>query len=185
MRRAISVFVFSLMISGVPPLNAYEPGTHGEIAQRAAQPSVSSPDRVLREELGLPDGVRRTFPGVTRPGPRSVVELVGDGAESEDVPSRRVLSHFHNPLVDPWAEAGLNVFLAGGQSSVLWQQDAAQETTTVRLGPFSIQAGGGNRSWQDARGHYLDALTRGNEPGRDRTFGEMFETLGHLTLIRK
>jgi hypothetical protein len=185
LRKFTSIAVSSMvLISG--PVRAYESETHREIAERAAQPSISSLDQVLKTELGLPAGVDRTFLGRSRPGLRSVTVLIGDGAEAEDVPVWRSFNHFHNPL-QPWGQAGLDVLGAAGQSSVLWQQNPTQETTQVRAGPFFFRAGGGNHAWQDARRHHLDALTRttkedqGNIPGRDSALAEMFETLGHLT----
>ncbi|MEK6715963.1 MAG: hypothetical protein AABZ16_00540, partial [candidate division NC10 bacterium] len=75
-----------------------------------------------------------------------------------------------------------------GQSSVLWQQNQAQDSSVV-FTPLPLASGGGDWSWQDARRHYLDALTRprwedsGDQPGRDRAFADMFEALGHLTHV--
>ena len=171
---------------------AYEAETHAQLAVKSTSREVSSIDRVLKFELGLSGGVTTTFRGVARPGVRRVDELIGDGALSEDIPSFRSLNHFHNPLIDPWDDAGLRAgpmlgtALVRGQSSVLWQQNDEQPSTFV-FTPVPLPSLGGRWSWQDARRRYLAALTRpsrddaGPEPGRDRAFGELFETLGHLT----
>jgi len=180
MRGRTKVLLFVLLISRSPVLYAYELGTHREIAQRAAQPSISSLDQVLKGELGFPDGITQTFPARIQPGIRSVAQLIGDGAEAEDDPVWRTINHFHNPL-QPWDQAGLSVLGFGGQSSVLWQQNASQDTSTVRVGLFSIRVGGGNHSWQDARRHYLNALGGETTVDRATAFAEMFETLGYLT----
>lgn len=197
MKRAVNFLVFVLLTTSSCPLNAYDQATHREIAQRATVPTISSLDQILKGELGLSEGIRETFPGISEPGLRSLQQLIGDGAFFEDVPGRRSLNHFHNPLVSPWDDAGLRTFsilgvpLIRGQSLVLWQQNPSQDSTFV-LTPVPLLSGGGNWSWQDARRHYLNALTRTRkedieredgqkEPGRDSAFAETFEALGRLT----
>jgi hypothetical protein len=185
------VIVLALMVEG-SLADAYDPDTHRELAVRSASARSSTLDQRLKVELGFSDGVATAFPGTTEPGRRAVDLLIGDGALSEDIPSLRSLNHFHNPLIDPWDDAGLRAgvilgtALVRGQSSVLWQQNREQPSTVV-FTPVPLPSHGGRWSWQDARRRYLAALTRprsddaGTEPGRDRAFGELFETLGHLT----
>jgi len=171
-----------LLVSIVSSLHAYDEGTHRAIGERAAEISISWPDQhqfslddTLKLELGLPEGIREAFPGRTIGQSRTVKQLIGDGAFFEDFPPTRVLNHFHNPLAGSWEQAGI---LAIGQSSALWQQNPSQHTTDG--------AGGGNWSWQDARRHYLNALTRatkdkqGDEEGRDQAWADLFEALGHV-----
>src|SRR3990170_6001283 len=191
MRRATVLFVF-ILISGGGAAIAYEPGTHERLAIRSAAPSVSLLDQILKQELGLIDGIKTPFPGTARRTLQRVEDLIGDGARFEDFPSWRALNLFHNPLVEPWDEAGLRTFsifglpLVRGQSSTLWQQNPNQPWTFV-FTPVPLPSLGGQWSWQDARRRYLEALTRPRkedtetEPGRDRAFGELFENLGHLT----
>ena len=159
-------------------VEAYDPDTHGEIAKRTAEPTVSSVDQVLRSELGLDPGVNETFLG------RSVRALIRDGAVLEDDPSTRSWNHFHNPLIDPWQQAGLNASFLGlsgrGQSSALWQQNLDQETTIVNT-PLARQAGGGNWSWQRARQEFLEALRGATPADRETRFANTFLALGHLT----
>lgn len=178
MGRSISFFMFVLLIQNGLSAHAYDPQTHREIAERAAGSPISFIDEVLKDQLGFSKGILERFPGRSIPRLRTIQELIGDGAFSEDIPDTRSLNHFHNPLL-PWEDAGLRTLfgLVRGQSSVLWQQRPEQ----------GFSAGGGNWSWQDARRHYLNALTRatkedrGEEKGRDTAFAEMFEALGHLT----
>ena len=167
-KSTIGCSIFVLLISSPVALPAYDRETHRAIAERSVDPSVSSLDRFLRDDLGLEAGIRERFPGRSEPGLRTVQQLVGAGASFEDVPSQRVLNHFHNPLAEPWWTAGL---LGIGQSSVLWQQNPAQDNA----------AGGGNWSWQDARRYFLDTLRGETRAQRERTLVETFEALGHLT----
>ena len=169
--------------------DAYDPEAHRQIGERAVPPSL---DRVLREEIGLPAGIDHRFEGVSIPQGRTVQELIGDGAFFEDVPGTRSLNHFHNPLADPWGEAGLRGFsvfgpaLLRGQSSVLWQQNESQDSSVV-ITPVPLESGGGEWSWPAGRRRFLEALTNPTKDdvpgrrGRDRAFAELFETLGHLT----
>lgn len=189
MRLLRVVMILALVAVDFFPVEAYDLGTHREIAERAVSPAVSKIDEVLKNELGISRGVDQTFNGPT------VSELIGRGAEAEDDPIWRAFNHFHNPLFQadgsgrgPWDQAGLNVLGAAGQSSVLWQQNPNQNTTTVRVGSFFRRARGGNHSWQNARWHYLQALTGRTQDGTTLTaseravaFGNMFEGLGHLT----
>ncbi|TAK10127.1 hypothetical protein EPO44_00405 [bacterium] len=185
MKGTVNFLVLVLLIVNCSALDAYDPVTHREIAHRAARPPVSSVDDVLKSELGLKEGIQETFPGISEAGQRTVEQLIGDGALFEDVPNTRSLNHFHNPL-RPWGEAGLRTFsvlgvpLLRGQSSVLWQQNTSQDTTFVST-PVPLLSGGGNWSWQDARRHYLNALTHPNKLDRDTAFANTFEALGRLT----
>ena len=193
MRHASALAVLLVLIWGGGIAVAYDPDTHRALATKSASAKVSALDQLLRLELGLTDGIGTQFPGVTFAARRQVDQLIGDGAFSEDVPRHRSLNHFHNPLIDPWDNAGLQAFsilgfaTVRGQSSVLWQQNEAQDTSSVFIFPLPLASGGGNWSWRDARQRYLAALTRPRkedaetEPGRDRAFGELFENLGHLT----
>lgn len=197
MRRATSVLLFIFLLSSIGIIDAYEPETHREIARRSAsiQPLSSnqmSLDDILKSELGFRAGLETRFPGITVRTLRRVGELIGDGALSEDIPSFRSLNHFHNPLIDPWDNAGLQAFsifgipVVRGQSATLWQQNADQDGSPVFM-PLPVASGGGNWSWQDARRRFHEALTnptKDDSPdrkGRDTAFGELFEALGHLS----
>lgn len=180
-RRLLFVGYLSLLVPfflSIGILDAYDLVTHRAIAERAVDRSML--DGYLRTELGLHGGKDELFLG------RSLRDWVGEGSVFEDslFPFPRVFRHFHNPLyhadgngLGPWSQAGLFGLF---QSSVQWGQNPSQD-------PFPFGLGGGNWSWQDARRHYLNALTRprkedqGNQPGRDTAFAETFEALGRLT----
>ena len=184
MIKRIALFTLLGIVSLVPWATAYERGTHREISERAADPAVSRLDQVLKEEIGLTDGVRRTLIG------RQIRGLVGSGADEEDVPFLRPLNHFHNPLLS-WGDAGLSMgygLVARANSSVLWQQTLGQDATSVRIALLPWRVGGGDWSWQDTRRRYLDALTGTDRAGRlnslpsgrEQTLAEVFLGLGHL-----
>ena len=166
MRHASALAVLLVLIWGGGIAVAYDPDTHRALATKSASAKVSALDQLLRLELGLTDGIGTQFPGVTFAARRQVDQLIGDGAFSEDVPRHRSLNHFHNPLIDPWDNAGLQAFsilgfaTVRGQSSVIWQQNEAQDTSSVLILPLPLASGGGNWSWRDARHRYLAALTR-------------------------
>ena len=162
--------------------SAYEPGTHDQLARRAA--SVSALDTILEQDLLLPRGLEAILAG------SPVLRLIGEGAALEDDPNLRSLNHFHNPLL-PWRDAGLSVgygLVARASSSVLWQQTLGQDATSVRIALPPWRVGGGDWSWQDTRRRYLDALTGTNRAGRlnslpsgrEQTLAEVFLGLGHL-----
>lgn len=177
MQKLANALMLALLLSSTGSVDAYQPETH-EIAERAADPAISSVDEALKGELAATDGVSTTVSG------RTIQRWVGEGAAFEDNPFTRSLNHFHNPLA-PWSSAGLTGVFRG-QSSVLWQQNQSQNSSTVYT-PLPFWSGGGNWSWQDARQHYVNALVRGhketleNEPGRDQAFLDTFLALGHLT----
>jgi len=110
--RRVATLSLLLVVAVHGAAIAYEAETHAQLAIKSASRGVSSIDRVLTFELGLSGGVTTTFRGVARPGLRRVDELIGDGALSEDIPSFRSLNHFHNPLIDPWDDAGLRSSVA-------------------------------------------------------------------------
>ncbi len=87
------MFLLVLLLCYGQRLDAYDVLTHQQIAERAADPAVSSVDLVLKQQLGLPSGVAEKFRG------REVREWIGEGAGSEDVPVLRVVNRFHNPLL--------------------------------------------------------------------------------------
>ena len=169
MTRMFLLWAALVISMGTRIATAYEPETHREIAIQAAVADGTS-DRVLKDELGVKDGVRQVLLGQRL----TVQELVGEGAFSEDSPFTRSRNHFHNPLLS-WDTAGLTGIF-GGQSSVIWQQNRDQNTFLI---------GGGNWSWQDARQRYLSALTgvgllENTREKRDGALADTFRTLGHL-----
>lgn len=115
MRSIGNLAAFVLFVLGTSQAaRAYEQETHREIARQATgsrDPSRSTVDAVLKSELGLSEGIQREFGrplSTPAESPSSVIDLVGKGAFAEDVPFRRSLNHFHNPLRIPWSGAGLD-----------------------------------------------------------------------------
>jgi len=155
------VWLLTVLAVSAPPVQAYEVESHAEISTRAAE--VSAVWRALAEELGVTAGADATFLGLT------ASRLVEDGARFED-DALRYRNHFHNPLL-PWKDAGLDALGVRAQSSVLWQQDPAQDSALL---------GGGDWSWQDARRRLLTALTGEAPAAREEAFAELFRNLGHL-----
>src|SRR5713226_7019535 len=102
MKMALILTSIVTLLAHAASTRAYDPATHNRISLRSTDSVVSSIDTVLKQDLGLPNGVGTQFLGVSRPRLRAVNELIGDGTEFEDVPSIRGLNHFHNPLIDPW-----------------------------------------------------------------------------------
>src|SRR5689334_906312 len=100
---------------------AYDTTSHRSLGRTAA--SRSTLDSVLHDSLGFPDGQATALRNgglILR-----IDDWVGHGAYQEDVPLKRVLNHFHNPL-RPWSAAGLSLLRSLGDSSVLWSQRAIQ-----------------------------------------------------------
>ena len=162
--HVLIVLAAVLFFAGISRSLAYDDPTHRAIATRAVDVSSLSPH--LREQLGLTRGIEETFLG------RRVDEWIISGALSEDYPVTRVLYHFHNPL-QPWNQAGLRVGGQLGQSSLLWNQ---QRNQTGFLG-----SGDGSWSWFNARRQYFDALTKASKADREKSFADLFRSLGQGT----
>ncbi|MEX2222943.1 MAG: hypothetical protein WEG40_14220 [Candidatus Rokuibacteriota bacterium] len=129
---------------------AYETPTHKAITEAAG--TASMVDQVLRESLGLSDGLTSSIGG------QRLVEWLAEGSRREDS-ALRFLSHFHDPLAD-WSAAGL---LGGvGQSSILWGQNTSLS----------------GWSWQDVRNAYFAALTSQPRSDREGNLTRAFEGLG-------
>ena len=179
--------------------------THQELNRHVAQNPINgfSLNDYLMNNLGLQRGFGEIINGVDADGRNRswrVFEWLGYGGEQEDRPGSwkdylpivgkptRSVNHFHNPLRQPWATAGLNDTIKvgsversyTGQSQVLWAQNLTQD-------PYGTL--GGNWSWYDARGYYYSALTGKDFAGNVvvHTYAEMqqyyantFRALGQL-----
>ncbi len=91
---------------------------------------------------------------------------------AEDIPATRVRHHFHNPL-RPWAQSGLTFGIKLGESSLLWNQELRQDGYLL--------AGTGSWSWQNARKQYLEALAGSTKTQREKSFADLFRSLGQGT----
>lgn len=144
----------------LPSSLAFEVQTHRIISEAGTR--ASSLNNFLTTVLprDFPQGIDEVLVGGRKP-----IEFIQDGSENEDKPAFRSRHHFHDPT-RTWDQAGLQGVFSG-QSSILWSQSPNQGL-------------GGNRSWQNARQTYFEALTARDPVERKRLFAETFRTLGHL-----
>ena len=161
--RSVLAIVLPLAVLMASPGLCYDTASHAFLGRAAAHNSVI--DDRLRQDLGFSQGLRTVLS--TGGLALDAEGWVGRGAFQEDVPLKRVLNHFHDPL-RPWRDAGLSLLRSVGDSSVLWSQRATQTP-------------GGTWTWAVARRSFLDALTLAAPGQREQSLARSFETLGHLT----
>ena len=97
-----------------------EKETHKYLNQYIAQNSINnfSLDQYLKNQLGIKTGV--LTPLKSDEDSKRIWDWVRMGGQYEDEPGySRSCNHFHDPLVEPWTNAGLSAF----KSSVIWAQD--------------------------------------------------------------
>jgi hypothetical protein len=144
--RLVILLLTSLMIlvSGSTVLSLDEK-THQAINEYIAQNSIGefSFNNYLQETLGFKAGALEVLRGLESdgiPSKKRVYEWLGYGGIQEDRPGdntdyimnspTRSVNHFHNPLRQPWNDAGLNDRVLGksftGKSLVLWGQNPIQ-----------------------------------------------------------
>ena len=104
-----------------------------------------------------------------------VWEWVRDGGQFEDtpggiqIPYMRSNNHFHDPLIEPWTNAGLNVAgFSPFKSSLIWAQDQGALASLF----------GGDWSWKKARDSFHKGLTGLNQEERDKNLADTFRALG-------
>jgi len=164
------------ILTGSLALALNEP-THELINVQATRRSSS--DRVLKEELGIPEGTGKIL--VKGNESNTVEDWIRVGGRREDSPLCRTARHFHDPLYQadgsgrgPWSSAGLvtlNPLVAaacGGTSfpsSVHWAQEPNQTL-------------GERGAWQDARRFFRNALTASELGDREQAFADTFRALG-------
>jgi len=134
--------------------------THEIVNMVAAQLSTpaqqSSLDSVLRDNLGLPDGLSQRLRG------RPALDWIGEGGIRED-DGIRFFRHFHDPL-KPWARAGLGP----ASSSILWMQRPTDPTACQEW------------TWTSARCYFYRALSAPAPGDREQAWANTFRALGHL-----
>jgi len=122
---------------------------HPAVNARAVE--ISNLDSFMKGSLGFNQGIETSFNGLT------VINWFRlGGTREDDFPC--YFYHFHDPL-KPWNEAGLQDGILG-KSSVVWAQKG-----------YDV-----DRTWQDARRLYSQALTSGNKTD----WAVMFTSLGRL-----
>src|SRR5262249_17507431 len=134
--------------------SSYAPSTHQEIGRTAVD--RSNLDAILKAQYGVDLGARLVVNGET------IQTWVEIGATREDIPAIRSLNHFHSPL-KPCAGAGGIL----GQSSIYWQQNAAQGL-------------GGTWSWPIARQRLFEFLTLSAPVAREQALADTARALGQV-----
>ncbi|NTV14495.1 MAG: hypothetical protein HGA96_11295 [Desulfobulbaceae bacterium] len=129
--------------------SAYDNKTvHRKINENACLPTNSKVNEYIVNNLGFTGGINTLF------DKKRVQEWLSEGGYQEDFLARPLL-HFHDPL-QPWSNAGL------------WGTTSASVTWA--------QSNNNGYSWQEARGHYYQALTTRSET----EFATTFRSLGQL-----
>lgn len=151
----------------------YEIQTHADISQAALSASVLNQATAgTLTDLGFPESINvaQQFPN-SNGVPRSISELIGDGAKFED-DNIRPLNHFYNPLNNtPLTIPGVSLFNFTSPDWAL--EDKGQINGVLGVGSqvFSLA---------DAREYLFKALTEPSESDRKKNFGLVFQTLGQV-----
>ncbi|MFQ5803421.1 MAG: hypothetical protein ACE5JQ_11060, partial [Candidatus Methylomirabilales bacterium] len=165
---AIVSILFKLMdVNSAIALNETTHAIINEQAARQSRPNKPGLDQILKDELGFPQGIEESLRS------REVFEWLREGGIQEDSPLCRTARHFHDPL-QPWENAGLRtlnpiIMVPCGGSSFLSSVHWAQKPN---------QSVGKKWSWQDARLHYLRALTASDPGTREQAFADTFQAIG-------
>ena len=151
---ACTAGLFGLVPGLREPAWSYAPLTHTEIGAVAVD--RSRVDSVLKRDYGVDLGSAAVVAG------QSIRDWIATGATREDIPATRSLNHFHSPL-KPWPGAGGIL----GQSSIYWQQNAAQGL-------------GGTWSWPTARQRLFEFLTFSAPAAREQALADTARALGQV-----
>ena len=168
---------FVLVLCMSPVADALNEPTHELVSVQATE--LSSLDKILREQLGMPKGIQTEFVGKTN----TAVSWIRLGGAREDESTyleyltgkARSFRHFHDPLL-AWDRSGLFYPLTippritRFESSIRWAQRSDQDR----------ESGRGNFSWLDARRYFLTALTEPNPTRREQAFADTFRALGQV-----
>lgn len=152
---------------------AYEIQTHAKLSEASLDASRLSKDQQLLQDLGLK--ATDTFLNSQDPNPRTIKELISDGANFEDNlllgSLLRVRHHFYDPVYDrPLTVLGAAV----GERSPDW---ALEDRTEYAGGLLSAQQ---DYSLKDAYDYLYKALTLPRADERQKHFGRTFQALGHV-----
>jgi len=151
--------------------HAYEEPFHEDMTLEALMlPSSELTTDLLKslglKEFGLESG-RQQFRTSTNQQ-KSIAGLIVFGSSYEDaLDEKQALRHFWNPLDG----SPLNLPIVGTSRSEPSPGWALEDQTSYELQQFS---------YQDARGYLLQALTAPTKTQRDRNWGLLFQTLGHV-----
>ena len=136
---------------------------HPILSDNATRNSVIN-NSYMSENLGIENGIDEKV------GSLSIFEWIMQGSKDEDT-FPRFRNHFHNPIypINAWDQAGLDVFLVSGQSSVLWSQDSSRQASTWS----------GDWSWAATRQHYHQSLVALDHTAKEQAFSDALLGLGH------
>jgi hypothetical protein len=167
-----------LIMGGASPAPALNEPTHEIINEQAVRRSPVL-DTVLKDQLGVPEGINRIVSGIVQGRVETLPiwrwlrrggTLEDSGTDLEAFTGRaRYFRHFHDPL-RPWDQSGLNYRGRRYESSIRWAQRRDQD----------LETGYGNFSWADALFYYRVALTSANKDNRDQRFADLFRGLGQI-----
>ncbi len=169
MKRMLFILLItniSLFCHGLTCSVALEKPTHRNINEFIADNEMNgfNFDSYLKSNLGFSKGKDETLKSGKKT--KKILNLLGDGGEMEDDTIARSTKHFHNPLENNLADAGL----WGGESAVLWAQ--------YPIGYQSTQ--GRDYSWHDTRDYFIKALISESEDDKQEYFSKTFMGIGHL-----
>ena len=181
------VLIFALAgILSTSPAFAYDISNHFDMSKEAAKRSVLQTDPNVLLNLGLrswgdadqkfsaTEGENSTelTDGCEHAIRFSILDLIGCGAQFEDVPGTRSVNHFYDPtnngplkvrvppLIGPWVTPGI--------SSPDW---ALKDNNDSSAQAFS---------YKDARNYFYQALTTGPQQDRDALWGKLFQSIGQV-----
>lgn len=170
MNIASCIAIVGSMALYVHDANSYEIQTHANLSEAAFDQSGLRKDALLLQNLGLKSS--DTFPNSQNPEPKTMRELIADGARFEDTLSlSRPINHFFNPL---------NGQGLGGIISLV--SNPSPNWALEDKGQISGALGVGNQefSYRDARQYFYDALTQTDKAKREENFGRTFQSLGQI-----
>jgi len=150
---------------------AYEINTHIKLSDEAVNASTLSKDQATLTSLGLKsvDDKKDVFPNSKDPNkPRTVRELIQDGADFEDDtdPIKRPLNHFFDPIRNkPLNIIGVPLL---NETSPDWALEDNKEITKQAF------------SFKDARDYLYKALILSTKDARKKHFALTFQTLGQV-----
>lgn len=166
MNIPIKTCLISLLFLMSASAFAYNTNTHSDISEKAVLESQLQLDTSLLKDLGInPTQEFKNSAGKNG----SFLETIRSGAVLED-DQPRPLNHFFNPVNGaPLSLGGMS--LGVNSTSPDWiLEDKGDQSL------FGDQ----KYSYKDARAYFYDALTKSTKADREKNFGLMFESLGHV-----
>ena len=165
LRLLLRLLLLVASLISAPQAVAYKQSTHVAMSRNAVIASDINKDPAVMSQLGLPPYATDPsfFASGLFPPPATILELFAKGANDED-DNTRSLHHFFNPLTNasmytpPWSD------------SPDWTVSAPDDPNSVKF------------SFQQAREYLWQATANplNSYAYRQKQFGLMFESLGHV-----